>query len=229
MTNIVNNLLLMQDLKYKEFNKNLCPDTQKEMIGIRVPKLRKYAKEIVEENDWEEFVKNENVRYFEEVMLQGFVIGYSKLEFEEKLKYITLFVPRIDSWAISDTFVPTLKIKEKNLKQYWNYILKYLNSDKEFEIRFALISMLDYFINDKYIDKVIEKINNISNEGYYVRMGKAWLLAEIGIKYNEKLIEYLNGDNNLDKFTYNKTLQKMIESYRIDIKQKELLRKMKRK
>ena len=179
MTNIVNNLLLMQDLKYKEFNKNLCPDTQKEMIGIRVPKLRKYAKEIVEENDWEEFVKNENVRYFEEVMLQGFVIGYSKLEFEEKLKYITLFVPRIDSWAISDTFVPTLKIKEKNLKQYWNYILKYLNSDKEFEIRFALISMLDYFINDKYIDKVIEKINNISNEGYYVRMGKAWLLAEI--------------------------------------------------
>ena len=229
MTNIVNNLLLMQDLKYKEFNKNLCPDTQKEMIGIRVPKLRKYAKEIVEENDWEEFVKNENVRYFEEVMLQGFVIGYSKLEFEEKLKYITLFVPRIDSWAISDTFVPTLKIKEKNLKQYWNYILKYLNSDKEFEIRFALISMLDYFINDKYIDKVIEKINNISNEGYYVRMGKAWLLAEIGIKYNEKLIEYLNGDNNLDKFTYNKTLQKMIESYRIDIKQKEFLRKMKRK
>ncbi len=229
MTNIVNNLLLMQDLKYKEFNKNLCPDTQKEMIGIRVPKLRKYAKEIVEENNWEEFVKNENVRYFEEVMLQGFVIGYSKLEFEEKLKYITLFVPRIDSWAISDTFVPTLKIKEKNLKQYWNYILKYLNSDKEFEIRFALISMLDYFINDKYIDKVIEKINNISNEGYYVRMGKAWLLAEIGIKYNEKLIEYLNGDNNLDKFTYNKTLQKMIESYRIDIKQKEFLRKMKRK
>lgn len=223
-------LFQMQDLKYKEFNKNLCPDTNKEMIGIRMPILRKYAKTLLkQEFYWKEFVKNNNVQYFEEVILQGLIIGYSKIDYKEKLEYITLFVPRIDSWAICDTFVPTLKIKEKNLADYWNYILKYLESNKEFEIRFAIISMLDYFVNDKYVDKVIKKIDNVSHEGYYVKMGAAWLLAEIGIKYNEKLMKYLSTDNNLDKFTYNKTLQKMIESYRIDDKQKDILRKMKRK
>lgn len=230
MNNIINKLIELQDKKYREFNKNLCPDTNKEMLGIRIPILRKLAKEILKENNgWKDFVKNENVKYFEEVILQGLIIAYSRLEFEEKLEYISLFVQRIDSWAICDTFVPTLKIKDEYLEKYWNYILKYLNSDKEFEIRFAVISMLDYFINDEYVDKVIEKLDKISHEGYYVKMGVAWTLAEIGIKYNEKAMKYLKSKNNLDKFTYNKTLQKMIESYRIDSKQKDILRQMKRK
>lgn len=230
MNSIIDKLFELQDIKYRKFNKNLCPDTNKEMLGIKIPVLRKLAKEILKENDnWKEFVKNENVQYFEDVILQGFIIAYSKLDFEEKLEYISLFVPRIDSWEICDTFVPTLKIKDEFLEQYWKYISKYLNSKKEFEIRFAIISMLDYFINDKYIDKVIERLDKISHEGYYVKMGVAWTMAEIGIKYNQKAMTYLKGNNNLDKFTYNKTLQKMIESYRIDDTQKNELRKMKRK
>lgn len=219
----------LKDEKYKKFNKGLCPDTNKEMLGIRIPILRKLAQKIVKENDWGEFVKNENTLYFEEVLLQGLIIGYSKLKLEEKFEYIKLFVPRIDSWAINDTFVPTLKIKEKDLEKYWNFILPYFKSNKEFEIRFAVISMLDYFIIDEYVDKVIEILNNINHDGYYVKMGVAWTLAEIGIKYNEKAMNFLEKENKLDKFTYNKTLQKMIESYRIDSSQKDVLRKMKRK
>ena len=215
--------------KYKEFNKGLCPDTNKEMLGIRIPILRKLAQKIVKENDWVEFVKNENTLYFEEVLLQGLIIGYSKLKLEEKFEYIKLFVPRIDSWAINDTFVPTLKIKENDLEKYWNFILPYVKSDKEFEIRFAVISMLDYFIIYEYVDKVIDILNNINHDGYYVKMGVAWTLAEIGIKFNDKAMKFLEKENKLDKFTYNKTLQKMIESYRIESSQKDILRKMKRK
>lgn len=222
-------LIELKDDKYKEFNSKLCPDTNKEMLGIRIPNLRKLAQKITKENNWKEFVINNDTKYFEEVLLQGLIIGYSKIELNEKLEYIKIFVPRIDSWAINDTFVPTLKIKSRDLDEYWNFILKYTKSEKEFEIRFAVISMLDYFIIDEYVDKVIEILNNITHEGYYVKMGVAWTLAEIGIKYNSKLIDFLNKDNNLDKFTYNKSLQKMIESYRIKDEQKDLLRKMKRK
>ena len=89
--------------------------------------------------------------------------------------------------------------------------------------------MLDYFMTDEYVDEVLKELNNVTHEGYYVKMGVAWTLAEIGIKYNNKAMKYLKGKNNLDKFTFNKTLQKMIESYRIDSDQKDLLRKMKRK
>ena len=89
--------------------------------------------------------------------------------------------------------------------------------------------LLDYFIFDEYIEKVINILDKINHEGYYVKMAVAWCLAEIGIKYNEKLMNYLKGKNSLDDFTYNKTLQKMIESYRITNEQKDILRKMKRK
>lgn len=220
-------LINLSDSKYKEFNKTLCPDTKKEMLGIKIPILRKLAKEIIKENNWEEFVKNNNTKYFEEVILQGLIIGYSKLEFNEKLEYIKLFIPRIDSWAICDTFVPTLKIKEKDLEKYWEFILPYTISKKEFDVRFAVISMLDYYITEKYVDKVLKELDKINNEGYYVKMGIAWTIAEIGIKFNEKAMKYLKNQNNLDKFTYNKSLQKMIESYRISDEQKIELRKMK--
>lgn len=89
--------------------------------------------------------------------------------------------------------------------------------------------MLDYYIIDDYVDDVIKILDAVKTEKYYARMAIAWCLAEIGVKYNEKAILYLKNKNNLDDFTYNKTLQKMIESYRISIDQKEILRKMKRK
>lgn len=229
MNRIIEELILLKEDEYKKFNKKLCPDTNLEMLGIRVPILRKFAQKIVNSNEynWGEFVKNKNIKYFEEAQLQGFIIAYKKLQFETKLKLIEEFVPRIDSWAITDTFVPTLRIKKENLKDYWNFILKYIKSNKEFEIRFAIVSMLDYFIIDEYVDEVIEVLNMISHDGYYVKMAVAWTLAEIGIKYNDKLLVFLKEKNNLDKFTYNKTLQKMIESFRIDDSKKDVLRKMK--
>lgn len=227
---ITEKLLELKDEEYGKFNKKLCPDTHREIIGIRIPVLRKMAKEILKEDiNWMEFILNDKVKYFEEVILQGLLIAYSKIDFNKKLELISKFIIRVDSWAMTDTVVPTLKIKSVNYKKYWLFINKYINSKKEFEIRFAVISMLDYYINDEYVDKVIKVLDTIEHDGYYVKMGVAWTLAEIGIKYNSKLLEYLKGNNNLDDFTFNKTLQKMIESYRIEDEQKILLRAMKRK
>ena len=212
MESITNQLIALQDVKYKDFNKKICPDTNKEMLGIKVPVLRNLAKNIIKDNlyNWKEFIKEEELTYFEEIQLQGFLIAYSKINFTEKLDYVKQFIPRIDSWAISDTFVPSLKIKKEDLEQYWNFILPYSKSDKEFSVRFSIISMLDYFIIDEYVDKVINVLNNIHHDGYYVKMGIAWTIAEIWIKYNEKGMNFLK-NNKLDKFTYNKAIQKMIE------------------
>ena len=232
MNNVVNeveNLMKsLRDEKYCEFNKKNCPDTKREMLGIRIPVLRKIAKQILKEDDWKKFIENEDVKYFEDVLLKGLVIAYSKLDFNDKTNYIKQFIPQIDSWEITDTFVPTLKIKNEDLENYWNFIIPYFKSENEFEVRFAIISMLDYYLIDEYIDRVINILVNIKHDGYYVKMAVAWTIAEIGIKYNEKAIDILK-NNNLDKFTHNKAIQKMIESYRIDDKQKELLKKMKRK
>lgn len=229
MNNIINELILLKEESYSQFNKKLCPDTKLEILGIRVPILRKFAKRIIKSNeyDWEKFIKNKKVDFFEEVQLQGFIIGYSKFDFKYKIKLMEDFIPRMDSWSLIDTFVPTLRIDKKYLSEYWEFILKYIKSNEEFEVRFAIVSMLNYFITDEYVDDVINNLNEISHTGYYVKMAIAWTLAEIGIRYNDKLMKFLNRKNNLDLFTYNKTLQKMIESYRIENEYKDVLRKMK--
>lgn len=227
MDNIKRRLLELQNEEYKKFNKKLCPDTNLKMLGIKIPVLRTIAKEIAKIRP-EEYLQNVENEYFEEVILEGLVIAYSKMPIEEKLELIKNFIPKIDSWAINDTFCPTLKIKDSEKEVVWDFLQPYLQSDKEFEVRFAVIMMLDYYITDEYVDKVIKKLDQIKNDGYYAKMAVAWTLAEIGIKYNEKAMKYLKNQNNLDKFTYNKTLQKLRESYRISPEQKEELKKMKR-
>lgn len=208
--------------------KNYVQTQKSKCLAFVYHGLRKLAQKIAKEENWQEFLKQAEDTYFEEVLLQGLVIAYAKIEIDEKLEYIKWFVPKIDSWAISDTFCPTLKIKKKDLEKVWNFILPYLNSKKEFDVRFAVIMMLDYYITEEYVEQVLEKLDKISHEGYYVKMAVAWTICEIGIKFNEKAMKYLQGDNHLDKFTFNKALQKMRESYRIDKEQKEILRQMKR-
>ena len=220
-------LIEISEESQKKLNVKLCPDTNKEILGIRVPKLRKLAKEIVKEEKWEQFIKESQDKYFEEVLLQGLSIAYSKKSLQEKYIYMKEFIPKMDSWAMTDTFAPTLKVKDKDLENYWNFIIPFTKSDKEFEVRFAIISMLDYYIREEYVNEVIKILDNIKHEGYYVKMAIAWTLAEIGIKFNNILMTYLESDNNLDKFTFNKTLQKMIESYRISDNEKSVIRKMK--
>ncbi len=88
--------------------------------------------------------------------------------------------------------------------------------------------MLDYFITEEYVDKVIKELDKIHHNGYYVKMAVAWTIAEIATKFNDKAIKYLQ-NNNLDNFTHNKAIQKMRESYRISKEQKEFLKTLKRK
>ena len=227
MNNIQSQLIALSEESYRGFNKKLCPDAGRELLGIRIPKLRQLAKEILK-RDWETFINDGEEQYHEEIILKGLVIGGAKLPLEEKLPLIRDFIPKIDSWSISDTFCPSLKIKPKDLAAVWEFILPYTGSDREYDVRFAVIMMLDYYITDDYAQKVIARLDTIRHDGYYAKMAVAWTLAELGIKYNAITMEYLRGENHLDKFTYNKALQKMRESYRIDQEQKEELKRMKR-
>lgn len=222
---IRNDLLSLADEKYKEFHSGLCPNTNN-IMGIRVPILRNYAKELVKQ-DWRDYIKEARNEYYEEVMLQGMVIGLAKMDIDESLKYIKQFVPKIDNWAVCDVFCAGLKITNKYLDKMWDFIQQYFNSNKEFELRFGIVMLLDYYVKEEYINKVLDIFNKVQHEGYYVKMAVAWAISVAYVKFPERTMELLK-NNNLDKFTHNKAIQKCMESYRISTEQKELLKKMKR-
>lgn len=215
----------LADEKYKDFHSRLCPGTTN-IVGVRTPVLRNYAKELNRKYSLNELLKEIDDTLYEEIMLQGMLIGLSK-NIEEVLKYTKTFIPKIDNWAICDVFCAGLKITKKYKKEMWNFIQKYLNSDKEFEIRFGIVIILDYYIDEEHLDKNFEIFQKIKNDNYYVKMAIAWAISICLIKYYDRTIKYLE-KAKLDNWTYNKSLQKAIESYRISDEQKEVLRKMKK-
>ncbi len=218
-------LFIKQDLKYREFHSSLCPNVDK-IIGVRVPELRKMAKEIALQN-YDKFLSQAQDEYYEELLLQGLVIGYAKISIEETFKYLKTFVPKINSWAVCDTTCSSLKITKKYMQEMWNFLGQYINSDKEYEIRFALVMYLNYYLTDDYIDEILQKLDKITNKEYYVQMAIAWLISFAYIKQKEKTEKYL-AKNSLDKFTQNKSIQKICDSYRVPTTDKERLRKLKK-
>lgn len=226
MDNIREKLFQLQDKNYKEFHSGLCPNVNN-IIGVRIPILRKLAKQIAKENP-KEYLENASKEYYEEKMIQGFVIGYMKASLEERLTYLNQFVPVIDNWAICDCCTSTYKFTNHYKNEVWEYLKKYFTSNQEFELRFAIVMLMYYYITEDYIDEVMKIYDSIHNEGYYVKMGIAWAISSCYVKFPEKTIQFLQ-NNHLDDFTYNKALQKMIESYRVDEETKQKLRIMKRR
>ena len=227
--NIKEHILKLADEKYKEFHSKLCPNTDN-ILGVRVPILRNYAKELSKNYTTDELLKNIDNQYYEEIMLQGMIIGLSKeKDFEVIKKYIKDFVPKIDNWAICDVFCVGLKITKKYKEDMWDFIQTYLKSKNEFYLRFAIVMILDFYIEEEYLERNFEIFNNVRSDKYYVQMAIAWAISICLIKYYDKTIKYLKSKEcKLDNFTYNKSLQKARESYRISKEQKEELQKMKK-
>ena len=224
---IIEQIKNISDEKYREFHKSICPGVD-QIIGVRIPKLRNYAKELLKKYKCQDLLNILEDEYYEEIMLKGMLIGLNQKEnIEETIKRIKKFVPEINNWAICDTFCAGLKTTKKNKEKIWEIIKKYLESKQEFEIRFAVVMILDYYIEEKYLKEIYKICDKIKHEGYYVKMAVAWCLSICLIKYYDRTIKYLE-KAKLDNWTYNKSIQKAIESYRINDEQKEHLRQMKK-
>lgn len=219
-------LFELVDEDYKKFSSSLLPNIDN-ILGVRLPDLRKLAKKVAKD-DWRKFIASADNQYFEEIMLQGMVLGYVKTSIEEILSYVTEFIPKIDNWSVCDSFCGGLKFTKNNMEHVWNFIQPFLSSNKEYEVRFAVVMLLDFYINDEYIDRVIKLLDNVNHPGYYAKMAVAWAVSICYVKFPKKAMDYLK-NNTLDDFTYNKSLQKICESLRVDKETKKIIKAMKRK
>ncbi len=234
-------LIALADEKYRDFSIKSIP-CERPFLGVRIPEIRKLTKEIPPE-DFTDFLAEPPVAV-EEVLARGFLIA--RLDYEEMLKYFDSQVELLDNWCTVDAFVAALRKPVKNheadfLKQK---VKPLLESENEFALRTGLVCLLDFYIKPEYLELIFayaDKINDqilivkssSSNKpsspkpgepNYYVKMALAWLLAECFIKYPDETHGYL-GTTKLDKWTYNKAISKICDSYRVDKSVKQELRK----
>lgn len=226
---IKENLLQLAGDGNKKFTESLHPGIDN-VLGIRVPALRQLAAQIAKD-DWKSYLQAADTFYMEERMLQGMVIGSLKMkDTEAYLALVAKFVPLINSWSVCDTFdfCGKQRFVDKNKERVWQFLEGWMASDKEYEIRFGVVKAMAHYVDQDYIDKVLQWMDRISHEGYYVKMAVAWALSLCYIRFPEKTMALLK-ENHLDDFTYNKALQKIVESYRVSKEDKEIIRGMKRK
>lgn len=206
------------DLKYKEFHSKIA-NTKLEIMGICTPILKDIAKKISKSNVEEYFKLVEN-NYYEEVMIYGLVLSNS----DYLDKHLNDFVSRIDNWAICDTFVSSLKIINKKQGKYWIYTNSLIDLKNEFRTRVSLVIMLNYYLTDDYIDRVLLIISNIKTDYYYVNMAISWLLSVAIINYPDKVIDLFK-QYKLNKFVQNKAISKIQDSFRIKKEIKNIVKK----
>lgn len=218
--NLIKEIESLADEKHSKFHINLVPNIENNYIvlGVAIPKLRKLAKELMKRfdnlQDIEYYFSIVGNQYYEEIMLQGIVIGYIKCDFIKKLEYISEFVPKISDWAVCDVFCSSIKLKPNNLVDYREFINGYLNSNDEFELRFAIVSLMQNYISDDYIDETLNTLKNISDEHYYVEMAIAWALSVCYVKYPIQTMKFFK-QKVLSKSVQNKAIQKCRESIRV--------------
>ena len=213
-------LFELEDKEYKEFSSKLIK-TRYPLIGVRIPILKSISKD----NKDKSFDFNTAI-YFEEIMVEGLLIGYLK-DIDLVVNKLRFFIPKIDNWSICDSVCENLKITNKNKEKMWDFITSYKTSNNEFEIRFMIVMMMDYYLEEKYINNIFNILDNIKCDFYYVNMAIAWLLSTSLVKNEKETLEYLD-NNNLSDFIINKTISKAKDSYRVNKELKEILKKMKR-
>lgn len=223
--NIQKRLLELSDEKNADFSAKLTPGIDREkFLGVRIPASRKLAKEIIKENEHKDFLNSLPHKYYDENILHSILISEIK-DYDECIKYIDEFLPYVDNWAVCDTMSP--KAFKNKHERLMNDILRWVDSDQTYTIRFGLKILMAHFLDNYFKNEYLEIPAKIKSDEYYINMMIAWFYATALAKQWDSTIVYIE-NGVLDKWVHNKAIQKARESYRITAEQKEYLKSLKK-
>lgn len=218
-------LLACQDKEYGDFHAKLVPNLPREnIIGVRVPVLRKLAKELRRMPEGEVFLEELPHQTYDENMLHGLMLTQEK-DYQECLQKVKRFLPYIDNWAVCDCLSP--KVFQRHREELMEEIPAWASSGEVYTCRFGLEMLMKHFLEEDFREAYLEIPAGVRSEEYYVNMMIAWFYATALSKQWESAIPYLE-NRTLTEWVHNKTIQKAIESYRITPQQKAYLRTLKR-
>lgn len=223
---ITDGLFALKDENYRRFHAKLIPDIPIDnIIGVRTPVLRKYAKEVAKLPEANIFLERLPHSYYEENNLHGALLSllYPKdiIAFMEQLER---FLPYVDNWATCDMLSP--KIFKKHLSYVYERVQKWLQSDAVYTIRFGIVTLLEFYLDDAFEPEMLQLVANVRSEEYYVNMAVAWYFSMALVKQYDATLPYIQ-NRVLEPWTHNKSIQKAIESRRIPQETKAYLRGLK--
>ncbi len=219
---ILKSLYALQDTVYRDFQSALLPTVDKmSVIGVRTPELRALARQMRDTAD--DFIKNLPHKYFEENQLHAFIISDFR-DFDSAASAVDSFLSYVDNWATCDQMSP--RVFAKNADKLLPYIKKWIKSKHTYTVRFAVLCLMRYFLDDGFDTKYADMVANIKSDEYYINMMRAWYFATAAAKQWRHILQYFK-NRVLDTWTHNRAIQKATESYRVSMEHKVELKKYK--
>lgn len=219
-------LFELEDHGYKEFHSRLMPTVDPDtVIGVRTPELRRLAKKLAKDPEINLFLDTLPHTYYEENNLHGFILETIK-DYEACVEAVDTFLPYIDNWATCDMFTP--KVFKKHLPELLVKIREWMSSEKTYTVRFGIKMLMNYYLDDAFSPEYLEMVAGVKSDEYYINMMIAWFFATALAKQYEDTVPYLE-EKRLERWIHNKTIQKAVESRRIEEQKKIFLKTLKEK
>ena len=216
----------LAESNYKAFNQKLIP-THYETLGVRMPALKKLAREIAASPDVAHYLGHAEFTTYEHIMLYGLVLGQlRKVSLEALFGYLDPLILKFDNWAHVDTIIAALKIFQKHPEEVLNHFLPLKQHEGEFTKRVFVVVLMDYFMNEGQIDSTLKHLTKVPQGQYYVDMAIAWALSVALVKGYDYTLPLLQ-QPTFSRFVHNKAIQKARESYRITPETKAYLNLLK--
>lgn len=211
--------------RYKEFHGSLVPTQERgAMLGVRVPVMRKLAKEFSGRSDVDAFLSDLPHRYYEENAVHSFIIEQIK-DYDRCMEETERFLPYIDNWAVCDCFSP--KVFQQNLPDLFARCELWLGSEHAYTVRYGLVMLLKHFLTEDYAAKALRMAAAVDRDAYYINMAVSWLFAEAVGKCPDLAVPYLES-GALKTEVHNKAIQKSVESRRVPDETKIYLKTLKK-
>ena len=221
MTHLQEELFKLQDTAYRDFHSSLMPGVDKEaVIGVRIPVLRKFAKEYAKSGETEQFMRELPHKYYEENNLHMMLIAQIK-DYDKCISETEKFLPYIDNWATCDSPLP--KCFDKNKEDIIVRAKNWIATDDTYVKRYGMGVMMRLFLDEDFKEEYIQIVAGVKSEEYYVNMMIAWYMATALAKQWNTVIPYIE-QRKLSPWVHRKTIQKAVESYRITDEQKIYLK-----
>lgn len=224
MTELQKTLFKYKEDEYGDFIARLTPNIERKyIIGIRVPILRKIAKDYIHNKECSSFINQLPHQYYEENLIHSFVLSNIS-DFDIAIKEVNKFLPYVNNWAVSDTL--RTKAFSKRYLDLIPYIKNWLTSNHTYTVRYGVDMLMTYFLDGDFKEEYFSWVLSISSDEYYVKMMIAWYFATALAKKWVITIPIIE-ERKLDKWVHNKSIQKALESNRITPDQKVYLKSLK--
>ena len=220
MVTVERRLRELADPKYRSFQAKLVPTVdERSVLGVRIPDIRRLAKEL-DRSERSEFLSELPHRFYDENILHSAILGYIR-DFPEALAETERFLPFIDNWAVCDTLSP--KCFSKHKAELLPNIRRWMKSGRTYTVRFGTGMLMRHFLDADFKPEYLGWAAEIKSEEYYVNMMTAWFFATALAKQYDSAVGYIDG-RRLPETVRKMAIQKALESFRVSDEHKEHLR-----